>query len=108
MRLVVACTVFLPPPYDSLPAEWSLVAGDHGALAFAVVVIIVEDDPIARFLESMGQGAVREQGGIMTGASLCMEDRQPGFVLWIEAVRRNALQSAGLDAFAILDRKSVV
>ena len=55
-RLVVACTVFLSSPYDSFPAEWGLVAGDHGALAFAVVIIVVEEDPVLRFLQSMGQG----------------------------------------------------
>ena len=57
-RLVVGSTVFLSSPYDSLSAEWGLVAGDHGALAFARVIVVVEEDPVLRFLQAMGQRRV--------------------------------------------------
>src|SRR5574341_1372840 len=63
-RSVVVSTVFLPPPYDSLPAEWGLAASDHRALTFVVVIVVIKENPVPRFLDLMGQGAVREQCGI--------------------------------------------
>src|SRR5512144_2946406 len=101
MRLVVGYTVFLPSPHDTFPAEWSVLAGDHGALAFAMVIVVVEDDPVVRFLELMSQGAVRKQCSVMAGVSLSVEDRQPGFFLRIESVRRDFLQPAGPGGFEI-------
>jgi len=94
---------FLFAPSDnSFVLQRPKLTSNHRALPLAARAIVIENHPVVCLRQPVGACRIREKGRVVPVAPMCVQNRQPGFVAWIETMRRDLPKLAGRSQFAIL------
>src|SRR5690606_7679490 len=96
--------LLLAPAHDAPPLERALRLRDDRRLLprAASLTLAVDDHPVTRAVEVVGQLGVRVQCGERPAVTGAVEDGHPRLALRVEALRREGVQLACLGLLAVL------